>query len=287
VQSGGIRWGPLRLQHAQGGYQTSLRPRQVLSRAEGNNPATWSEGEAQMIGKLAEPRGWETKGIEVPVGAECRFRLVEVTNVDDLLDQLMEKGGEDLQDDRLPYWIEVWPSALVLSEEILSSPLIGPGVSVVEVGCGLGLCSLAAARKGADVIQTDYLKEALDMANLTWHINANMMPPTAKQPRQRILDWRHPDPHMQCDVLLASDVAYEERAFEPLIQTFKVMVKPGGKVLLTEPNRSVARSWTKSLAALSEQGLELTSKTDRNVTHGNHTHTVTLYELTKNEVVKR
>ncbi|GAB5363685.1 hypothetical protein AAMO2058_000905200 [Amorphochlora amoebiformis] len=236
---------------------------------------------ARILETMAEANGWETKEISVPVGNSTSFRLVEVTNVDDLLDQLMEKGGQALEDDRLPYWIEVWPSALALSEEILKNPLINSETSVMEIGCGLGLCSLTAATKGARVVQSDYIQEALDMADLAWMLNAESMPPTARRPSQQIVDWRCPDPDLQFDVLLASDVAYEERAFEPLIKAFRSLVKVNGKVFLSEPNRLVASSWTKSLGELEKKGLVLTRKFNREVFHGNATHSITIYELTK------
>mmetsp|Transcript_21744 Transcript_21744/g.53225 ORF Transcript_21744/g.53225 Transcript_21744/m.53225 type:complete len:386 (+) Transcript_21744:245-1402(+) len=232
---------------------------------------------------LLDTRGWKTKEISVKIGDknQTEYRLVEVTNVDDLLDELMEKGGEALEDDRLPYWIEVWPSALALGKEVLDNPGIGPNVSVIELGCGLGLCSMAAAQKGAEVHQTDYLQEALDMASLAWKLNEKEMPQVAKQPQQHLLDWRHVNSSIQYDVLLASDVAYEERAFEPLINAFSALVKPKGKVFVSEPNRVVARSWTKSLSSLSRMGLHLTRKIEHNVTHNGKVHDITIYELTR------
>mmetsp|Transcript_14405 Transcript_14405/g.23486 ORF Transcript_14405/g.23486 Transcript_14405/m.23486 type:complete len:453 (+) Transcript_14405:154-1512(+) len=273
---------------------------------------------------LAKKMGWETREKTIQIGSSntssltCHYRLLEVINLDDLLDNIIENGGEALEDDRIPYWIEVWPSAVALSEEILSNEEIRYGTSVIEVGCGLGLCSMTAGQKGASVLQTDYIQEALDMANIAWMMNEestieqkqqHSIPSPApsaastslnelkdvhdhasspsldnpQKPRQMLLDWRYPEvlQGQQFDVLLASDVAYEERAFKPLIAAFKSLVKPGGKVYLSEPNRAIARSWTRNLKELAREGLELTSKTNRTVWLSNQMHTVTIYELTK------
>jgi hypothetical protein len=38
-------------------------------------------------------------------------------------------------DERIPYWADVWESAIVLAEEL--SQLDGRGLSLLELGCGL------------------------------------------------------------------------------------------------------------------------------------------------------
>ena len=40
-------------------------------------------------------------------------------------------------DERIPYWADVWESAIVLGEELATLP--GGGHSLLELGCGLGL----------------------------------------------------------------------------------------------------------------------------------------------------
>ena len=59
----------------------------------------------------------------------------------------------------LPYWAELWPSGLALAEEVAALPLAGR--RVLELGCGLGLPSLAAALAGADVLATDWSPDAV------------------------------------------------------------------------------------------------------------------------------
>ena len=49
-------------------------------------------------------------------------------------------------DERIPYWADVWESAIVLAEEL--AEMDGSGLSLLELGCGLGLPSLVAARVG-------------------------------------------------------------------------------------------------------------------------------------------
>ena len=51
----------------------------------------------------------------------------------------------------LPYWARLWPSASLLALELAARPP-GPGTRVLELGCGLGLPSVVAARGGLVVV---------------------------------------------------------------------------------------------------------------------------------------
>lgn len=66
------------------------------------------------------------------------------------------------EDERIPYWADVWESAIVLAETLAAGD--GHGLSLLELGCGLGLPSLAAARAGFTVTATDYESPALEGA---------------------------------------------------------------------------------------------------------------------------
>ena len=57
------------------------------------------------------------------------------------------------RDEFLPYWAELWPSALALARVVARRPLTGR--RVIELGCGLGLPALAAALAGGRVLATD------------------------------------------------------------------------------------------------------------------------------------
>ena len=63
------------------------------------------------------------------------------------------------------------------------------------------------------------------------------------------MDWRKPDPALAADWVLAAAVAYEDRAFGPLIDCFRQVLRPGGQVLLSEPGRWIAKGWLRELVA--------------------------------------
>src|SRR5689334_12319958 len=61
----------------------------------------------------------------------------------------------------VPYWSVLWRSGVALAHEVAAADLRGR--RVVELGCGLGVPSLAAARGGARVLATDADDEALEL----------------------------------------------------------------------------------------------------------------------------
>lgn len=179
---------------------------------------------------------------------ELQFGIITVdisciTNFDDLLNALISKGEdhEDYKDERLPYWADLWHSALALSQYLTENDIIKPCLNVTEIGCGLGVPGIVAAKLGGNVTLTDYMQETLDFLAINWKQNFDV-------PLQAsLLDWRNPDPHFQADLLLASDVAYEKRAFDVLPKAIKILSKPGGRIILTEPQRKIAKPFLKTL----------------------------------------
>ncbi|MEL6132101.1 MAG: methyltransferase domain-containing protein, partial [Bacteroidota bacterium] len=182
-----------------------------------------------------------------------KFELAGVEDVDGLLDALLAKGPESeaVKDEQIPYWADLWHAAIGMSHYLIEPVSLKPGEEVLELGCGMGLCGIVAAELGAKVVMTDYLPEATALATYNWMLNR------AETPDVRLLDWRNPDPSWAADVLMASDVAYEARAHEPLLHAFRTLVKPGGRIFLSEPGRPHAAAWLKSL---SQEGCPLGSE---------------------------
>ena len=173
--------------------------------------------------------------VEARVG-DHGYKLWHLPNVDALLDELVAKGADhpDVRDEKLPYWAEIWPSSKALAATLLRDPSLCAGRRVVELGCGPGLAGLVALQQGADVLFTDWMPEALELAAL--NVRENLGQPA----RVRLVDWRDPPADLRAEVLLASDCTYEARFFADLYQCFARLLEPGGRVLLAEPGQSLA-----------------------------------------------
>lgn len=188
------------------------------------------------------PDTYELRPLDLEVEG-LTFRLDLVSNTDALMERLLAKGEdhEDVVDERIPYWADLWPSAIALSRYLVREALVAPNMEVLEIGCGLALPGIAAGRLGGRVTLSDYLEEALLLARHNWKQNLEA------KARFRRMDWRNPDPALAADLVLASDVAYELRAFEPLARAFQVLCRPGGSIVVSEPNRAIARPFLDAL----------------------------------------
>jgi len=109
-------------------------------------------------------------------------------------------------DERLPYWAELWPASLALANAVAAGMPDVRGRRVLELGCGLGLVALAAARAGAaQVVATDWDTDALRF------VDASAATLGLTQVTTQHLDWRDPPADVSADIILAADVVYEQR----------------------------------------------------------------------------
>jgi len=113
------------------------------------------------------------------------------------------------QDEFLPYWAELWPASTALAAAL---PEVA-GLRVVELGCGLGVPSLVAAARGAEVTATDWAADAVDLLRENAARNGLEL-------RAEVHDWREPWPE-RFDLVLAADVLYEQRNVEPLLDRLR------------------------------------------------------------------
>jgi predicted nicotinamide N-methyase len=135
----------------------------------------------------------------------------------------------------VPYWSVLWRSGVALGRE-LADPAEAArlaGLRVVELGCGLGVPSVAAARAGATVLATDASEEALHMTERNARENG-LTVETAH------LDWDAPDTlvaRAPFDLVLAADVLYERAA---VAQLLSLLPRLASEVWLADPGRPAA-----------------------------------------------
>jgi len=202
-------------------------------------------------------------------GRACEMWIAD--DVDVLLNEMIAQPHRpDVRDELLPYWADLWPSAIALAEAVTQSTTHTVG-SVIEIGCGPGLPSIAAALRGWPVIFTDVNASALSLAALNARANGIVNPNT------RLLDWRFPPEDLRADLILASDVAYEARSFAPLAACFHALLRPGGRVWLTEPQRQIARSF---IPALEASGFHAVSRS-LSIRYRDQNHDILCWELTR------
>jgi predicted nicotinamide N-methyase len=175
--------------------------------------------------------------------------------MDDLVEEVVAIAGHDLvllrprdaealldeeafeQDEFLPYWAELWPSALALARVVIARAL--HGARTLELGCGLGLPSLAAALAGGRVLATDWSPEAVAMTARNAERNDLSI-------ETLVCSWTAPEALVErgpWDLVLASDVLYEARNGDALAPLLPRLLAPHGEVWLADPGRPAAEGF--------------------------------------------
>ena len=163
---------------------------------------------------------------------------------------LQPSDGAELPDDGpiewaplVPYWAVLWRSGVALARELAVARV--DGLRVVELGCGLALPSLVAARGGARVLATDGDPDALPLVERNARDNG-LDVSTAE------MEWDAADDVVArgpFDLVLAADVLYERSSLGTLLS---LLPRLGREVWLADPGRPAAgafleqaeRRWT-------------------------------------------
>jgi predicted nicotinamide N-methyase len=127
---------------------------------------------------------------------------------------------------------------VALAHELDGSDLTGS--KVVELGCGLAVPSLAAARAGAAVLATDTEPEALALAQRNAELNGTRIE-TAR------VDWKSPAELLArapFDLVLAGDVLYERQAVAHLLD---LLPRLAPRALLADPGRTAAETFVEQV----------------------------------------
>jgi predicted nicotinamide N-methyase len=187
--------------------------------------------------------------------------LTVTVNVHDLIQHVVALPGRELllvgprdrdallteeafaEEEFLPYWAELWPSALALARAIARRPLTGR--RTIELGCGLGLPAIAAAAAGARVLATDWSPDAVAMTARNAERNGVEL-------ATALFRWdADPGPlGPPWPLVLASDVLYEARNVEPLLALLPRLTAAAGEVWLADPGRAPAARFLESAAGV-------------------------------------
>ncbi|MEF8823571.1 MAG: methyltransferase domain-containing protein [Desulfohalobiaceae bacterium] len=188
------------------------------------------------------------------------------------LESLWEAMDDDLDDeDRIPYWVELWPAAILLAEWIAANPREVSGLRCLDLGCGLGLCTCVAAGLSAKVVGMDHEWGAVRYTRSNARLNGLPVPDAVR------MDWRRsgfkPGSFTR---VFAADIVYEKRFLEPVNAFLRQVLAPGGKVLLSTPRRKTTAglfSWLESV------GWSCRPVTEKRISYGAYNMEVMLWEL--------
>jgi predicted nicotinamide N-methyase len=170
--------------------------------------------------------GLVSRSIDLPGGA---LRLLQPEEAAELPD-----AGPVEWAPVAPYWAVLWRSGVALAGELDATALRGR--SVVELGCGLAVPSIAAARAGASVLATDACDEALALAERNAAANGVRIETAA-------VDWAEPRDLVgrgPFDLVLAADVLYERGSVARLLS---LLPRLAPEAWLADPGRPAAETF--------------------------------------------
>ena len=235
---------------------------------EGTPRVTLPATVARPAGTRSAPPGrcnaydMEVRGVavdlveEVVTIGESELVLVRPRDSEALLD---EEAFE--REEFLPYWAELWPSGVALARAVDERSL--EGARVLELGCGLGLPSIVAALAGARVLATDWSADATAFTAANAARNGATLD-TA------VCTWTTADALLEgspWDLVLASDVLYERRDVDPLLDLLARLVADGGEVLVADPGRPPAAAFFDAAARTWDIASSADPVTPRGVVH--------------------
>lgn len=170
------------------------------------------------------PGGYVEELLEL-AGVTLRFR--RPADPDSLL-AIPEVVAAFDSDGDAPYWPLLWPPATAMAHAV-SRAEWPAGTTILEVGCGIGLASLAAASRGWTVTASDNQPQAVGLAAANAALNGLSIEGV-------VLDWRTPITRT-FDVILGCEVIYDQELHAPLLRLADAMLAPDGEVWLADHGR--------------------------------------------------
>jgi predicted nicotinamide N-methyase len=150
--------------------------------------------------------------------------LWQVEDLDRFVDRDALLRGDDAPDP--PYWAHLWSGARVLAAAVPAGA--GRGI---ELGCGLGLPGVTAARRGTRMLCTDRVAAPLS------YVRASAAANGVRGLEVAVMDAMRPACGGAFDLVLAAELLYERPLFGTLAGSLRLLLAPGGRGLLTDGRR--------------------------------------------------
>ena len=188
--------------------------------------ARWRAGPLAVM--RGAPEGLRARTVPAPGGP---LIVYESDDLDRDLDHAIASGGP------APYGRVLWPSAHAAASALLALLRAhraehGVPPSVVELGCGTGLCALVAARAGAKVLATDVDQGALVA------VRAAAIQFPGAQLTTALFDVCNSAVMPAGDIVMAADLLYEEDLSRAMARRAREALARGSIVIVGDPGRA-------------------------------------------------
>jgi predicted nicotinamide N-methyase len=179
-----------------------------------------------------------TRLLSPPLVPEIRLYLAEESV------PIWQKTEEELGEMNVPppFWAFAWAGGQALARYLLDNPQLAAGASVIDLGAGSGLTSIAAKLAGARaVLAADIDAFSLAAIRLNAKVNGVDVDVTGDD-----LLAREPG---EADVILVGDLFYERELAGRVTAYVEKAAAAGARVLIGDPKRSYFPAGRFTLAA--------------------------------------
>ncbi len=161
----------------------------------------------------------------------------------------------ELANDHSPYWAKLWPAAFGLCRFLKNNLHYLHNKKVLELAAGLGLPGMVAAKHAAQVHLSDIEPQAVALMELSVKHNA------LTNVQCGVIDWHNMDNVAVTDILLLSDINYEPSSFPVLLTVIHRFLDTGCTVILSTPQRLMAKEFINELLPYVRQQDEIITET--------------------------
>lgn len=180
----------------------------------------------------------------------CTYEFEEIDIHLRTLRNRQEYGDDDGEAENLgissaawPIFGVVWPSSIVLAHYMLSRNI--QKKRILEVGCGIGLTSLLLNHLKADITATDHHPEAQRFLDENTRLNRDIEIPFVRT------GWGDDESELgEYDLIIGSDLLYEDEHVELLSQFINQHCKQKCEVIVVDPGRGRHRRFSRKMEML-------------------------------------
>jgi predicted nicotinamide N-methyase len=180
--------------------------------------------------------------------AVLNFEMTCIRDLDESIDTLCEFFGEEDQDNSLaeeycPYFGVLWEAGIGLAQHL--SKLDLKNKKILEIGCGLALPSFLVTKMGGNIIATDFHSDVPLFLKLNQKNNQIYFP-------YKVMNWRNEIERTRTDLglfdlVIGSDILYESQHPMQVAEALIAFLKPGGKIILSDPGRAYIQKFITSM----------------------------------------
>ncbi len=166
------------------------------------------------------------------------LKILQIKNLEDYVlknvERLLSKEETNFIDNEklleimeLQWWTKIWEPSFVLA---LFMEKIQPkeGQKVLEIGAGMGIVGIYSALCGHDVTISDISEDALLFSRANAILNNLPHLPIV------YLDWRVPYIDRPFEMIIGSEVVYDRRSYQIMIDFLDQALAPGGTIILAK-----------------------------------------------------